>query len=70
MSGNLTGVQLQSYYKEKLSKKEKSRFLKYLIAEFDYSYQTIQQKMTGGAEMNKRDLILIGDVVEKESWKQ
>ena len=70
MSENLTGVQLQSYYKEKLSKKEKSEFLKYLIVQFDYSYASIQQKMTGAAELNKRDIILIGDVVEKESWRQ
>lgn len=69
MKENLTVVQLKSYY-SKLGKKDKSSFLKYLMVTFDYSYASIQQKMTGGAEMNKRDLILIGDVVEKESWKQ
>lgn len=70
MSQNLTSLQLQLYYKEKLSRKEKSEFLKYLMIEFDYSYASIQQKMTGCAEFNKRDLILIGNVVEEESWRR
>lgn len=70
MNKNLTSLELQSYYKDKLKKKEKSVFLKYLMLEFGYSYSSIQQKMTGGAEMNKRDLVLIGHVVENESWKQ
>lgn len=70
MNKNLTSLELQSYYRDKLKKKEKSVFLKYLMLEFGYSYSSIQQKMTGGAEMNKRDLVLIGHVVENESWKQ
>lgn len=70
MNKNLTSLELQSYYKDKLKKKEKSVFLKYLMLEFGYSYSSIQQKMTGGAELNKRDLVLIGHVVENESWKQ
>ena len=70
MKKNLTSLELQSYYKDKLKKKEKSVFLKYLMLEFGYSYSSIQQKMTGGAELNKRDLVLIGHVVENESWKQ
>jgi len=70
MSENLTSVQLQSYYKEKLSKKEKTEFLKYLMVTFDYSYNSIQQKMSGSADLNKRDIILIGEVVKNESWRQ
>lgn len=69
MSKNLTGVQLQSYYEE-LSKKEKSKLLKYLITAFDYSYQSIQQKLTGGAELNKRDLFVINSVVSGELWRE
>lgn len=70
MSRNFTGLQLQLYYKETLNRQEKSQFLKYLMVQFDYSYSSIQQKMTGATELNKRDLILIGDVVENESWRQ
>ena len=65
---NLTDVGLQSYYK-KLGKKEKSEFIKYLMVQFSYSYASIQQKMTGKAGFNKRDLILIGDVVKNELWR-
>lgn len=70
MSENMTGLELQLYYKEQLTKKEKSDFLKYLMITFDYSYASIQAKMSGNAELNKRDLILISDVVKEESWRQ
>ena len=69
MCKNLTSVELQCYYREKLSKPEKSQLLKYLMVQFDYSYASIQSKLTGKAEMNKRDIILIGDTIENESWK-
>jgi hypothetical protein len=65
---NLTEIGLQAYYK-KLGKKEKSEFIKYLMVEFSYSYASIQQKMTGKAGFNKRDLILIGEVVKDELWR-
>ena len=70
MSKNFSPLELKCYYRETLTKKEKSEFLKYLVKEFDYSQSSIQQKMTGQCEMNKRDVILIGNVVENESWKQ
>ena len=70
MSENLTSVQLQEYYRDKLNKKEKSSLLKYLMIEFDYSYASIQGKMSGQLAMNKRDEILIGEVIREESWRQ
>lgn len=70
MSENFSVLQLRSYYQNQLTKKEKSDFLRYLIVEFEYSYTSIQQKLTGAAEMNKRDLILIGSVVENEKWRE
>lgn len=60
---------LQGYY-EKLTKKEKSDFLRYLMITFEYKYASIQSKMTGRAELNMRDLILIREVVNSESWRQ
>lgn len=69
MSENLSGLQLQLYYKEKLNRKEKSEFLKFLMVQFDYTYNSIQQKMTGASNLNKRDIILISEVVKNESWR-
>lgn len=65
----MTSVKLQAYYQDSLSKNEKSQLLRYLIQQFDYSYSSLQQKMTGKAEFNKRDLILIGEVINSKSWK-
>ena len=65
----LTEVALQSYYRSTLNKQEKSQLLKYLMIEFGYSYASIQSKMTGKASMNKRDIILIGETINSESWK-
>lgn len=69
MGKNLTGIELQSYYSG-LNRTEKSLLIRYLMLEFDYRYASIQQKLTGKAEFNKRDLILIGEVIEQESWRQ
>lgn len=68
MTENFSSVELQSYYSN-LGKKEKSVFLKFMVREFDYSYSSIQQKMTGQANLNARDIILIGETVKSESWK-
>ena len=65
---NLTEVGLQAYYK-KLGRKEKSELIRYLMVEFCYSYNSIQQKLTGKADLNKRDLILIGEVIKEELWR-
>ena len=70
MSENLTAVQLQEYYRNKLDRREKSRLLKYLMLQFDYSYASIQAKMSGLLSMNKRDEILIGEVIKEEKWRQ
>lgn len=67
---NLTSEQLQLYYREQLSKKEKSKFLTYLISRFEYSYTSIQAKMTGLTDMNARDVFVISSVINDESWKQ
>lgn len=65
----LDEVALQSYYRSQLNKTEKSQLLKYLMIEFGYSYASIQSKMSGKASMNKRDIILIGETINSESWK-
>ena len=69
MDEKVAVLELQCYYKEQLTKKEKSEFLRYLMNQFGYSYCSIQNKMTGLASFNKRDLILIGQVVKDESWR-
>lgn len=65
---NLTEVGLQAYYKG-LGRKEKSELIRYLMVEFNYSYNSIQQKLTGKAGLNKRDLILIDHVIRNGLWK-
>ena len=68
MTENFSSVELQSYYSN-LGKKDKSVFLKYMVRQFDYSYSSIQQKMTGQATLNARDIIIIGESIKSESWK-
>ena len=70
MDKKMTSEQLQLYYREQLSKKEKSKFLTYLISRFEYSYTSIQAKMTGLVDMNARDVFVISSVINDESWKQ
>lgn len=69
MSEKLTGLQLQLYYND-LTKKEKAELIKFLMIRFDYSYCSIRNKFLGTSEFNKRDLILLGDVITEESWRQ
>ncbi len=69
MSNFLTDVELQAYYKDKLDKKEKGALLRYLMVQFDYSYNSVQGKLTGKDKMNKRDIILIGETIRSEAWK-
>lgn len=68
MSEKMTSVELKSYYSG-LSKKEKGELLRHLVKKFDYSYSSVQQKLHGNADLNARDIILIGNEVEDESWK-
>ena len=69
MSENFTILGLQSYYKG-LTKSEKSSLIEYLMVTFGYKYSSLQSKLSGKHDLNKRDLILIGEVVQNESWKQ
>lgn len=69
MSENFTELGLQSYYKS-LTKSEKSSLIEYLMVKFGYRYASLQSKLSGKHFLNKRDLILIGEVIQNESWKQ
>ena len=68
MSKNLTQLELQFYYSG-LSKKDKGDFMLYLTKEYEYKSSTLQKKLTGVLECDKRDLILIGDAVQSEAWR-
>ena len=68
MSKNLTQLALECYY-SKLSRKDKGDFMLYLTQEFGYKSSTLQKKLTGILQCDKRDLILIGETIENESWK-
>lgn len=69
MAEKVTGLELQCYYREKLSKKEKSALLSYLMTQFGYKYCTIRNKFAGLSEFNMRDLALITPVYRNESWR-
>ncbi len=68
MPQNFTQLELQDYY-QNLDRIEKSNLLNYLQVNFDYKYVSIQNKMTGKAKMNKRDLIIISGVINDQTWK-
>ena len=68
MGEKVTGLELQCYYKQ-LRRKEKSKLLKFLMAELDYSYPGLRNKFTGRSEFNVRDLALITPIYKSESWR-
>lgn len=63
-----TAIVVQDYYAD-LSKKEKSQLMNYLIVNYDFRYNTIQQKLSGKSEFNPRDLLVVSTVIKEQLWK-
>lgn len=63
-----SAITINDYY-AKLSKKEKSQILGYLITHYGFRYNTIQQKLTGKSEFNPRDLLAVKTVIKEELWR-
>lgn len=63
-----TAIVVQDYYAD-LSKKEKSQLMNYLIVNYDFRYNTIQQKLSGKSEFNPRDLLVVSTVIKEKLWK-
>ena len=61
-------IVVQDYYAA-LSKKEKSELMNYLIVNYDFRYNTIQQKLSGKSLFNARDLLVVSTVIKEQLWK-
>lgn len=59
---------INDYY-AKLSKKEKSQILGYLITHYGFRYNTIQQKLTGKSDFNPRDMLVVQTVINEDLWR-
>ena len=63
-----SAITISDYY-AKLSKKEKSQILGYLITHYGFRYNTIQQKLTGKSDFNPRDMLVVQTVINEGLWK-
>lgn len=63
-----SAITINDYY-AKLSKKEKSQILGYLITHYGFRYNTIQQKLTGKSDFNPRDMLVVQTVINEDSWR-
>jgi hypothetical protein len=61
-------ITINDYY-AKLSKKEKSQILGYLITHYGFRYNTIQQKLTGKSDFNPRDMLVVQTVINEDLWR-
>ncbi len=63
-------VTIRDYY-QKLRRRDKGEFLKFLVSEFGLGYTTMSTKLNGGAKITKTDAVLLSQAIERESeWKQ
>lgn len=63
-------VTIRDYY-QKLRRRDKGEFLKFLVSEFGLGYSTMSTKLNGGAKITKTDAVLLSQAIERESeWKQ
>lgn len=63
-----SAITINDYY-AKLSKKEKSQMLGYLITHYGFRYNTIQQKLTGKSDFNPRDMLVVQTVINEGLWR-
>jgi hypothetical protein len=63
-----SAITINDYY-AKLSKKEKSQILGYLITHYGFRYNTIQQKLTGKSDFNPRDMLVVQTVINEDLWR-
>lgn len=71
MEHNFDSLNLEVYY-SKLSKKDKAKYLKYLMINYDLKYNTIRRKLSGvmGYNLNTFERLACKDAIEKEAeWK-
>ena len=59
---------IEFYYATK-TKKEKSQLIQYLMTNYGFCYNTVQQKLTGRTKFNPRDLLVVQTVIKESLWK-
>ena len=59
---------IEGYYAT-LSKKEKSQLIQYLMTNYGFCYNTVQQKLTGRTKFNPRDFLVVQTVIKESLWK-
>lgn len=71
MNENLANVSPRDYYLQ-LNRKEKSKFLNYLLVNFGLNYSTIRRKLsnTPNGELTKLEKMTIDKIIETEEWRQ
>ena len=62
-------LNISDYYRS-LDKKEKAKLLNYLMRVFDFKYATLNTKLNGHREFNRRDAEVINKFIVHELWKQ
>lgn len=71
MEHNFETLNLEVYY-SKLSKKDKAKYLKYLMINYDLNYNTIRRKLSGamGYNLNTLERMACKVAIEKEAeWR-
>lgn len=71
METKINSLGLQGYYAT-LSKKEKSKLLNYLAANYGMNYSTVRSKLSGQkyVSMNTLDRMAINEAIKKEAlWR-
>ena len=71
MEHNFDSLNLEVYY-SKLSKKDKAKYLKYLMINYDLNYNTIRRKLSGamGYNLSTLERLACKDAIEKEAeWR-
>lgn len=71
METKINSLDLQGYYAA-LSKKEKSKLLNYLAANYGMNYSTVRSKLSGQkyVSMNTLDRMAINEAIKKEAlWR-
>ena len=59
---------IEGYYAT-LSKKEKSQLIQYLMTNYGFCYNTVQQKLTGTTKFKTRNLLVEQTVIKESLWK-
>ncbi len=71
METKINSLDLQGYYAA-LSKKEKSKLLNFLAANYGMNYSTVRSKLSGQkyVSMNTLDRMAINEAIKKEAlWR-